>query len=69
MFLIGGIFCNWGQMGANGLVEFEIYFDWGHFFKLGAKVLVEFEKMCLIRGHFLILGIFFIIGGKWGQMC
>jgi len=38
-------------------------FIWGHFFNLGANMFVEFEKC------FLIGGIFFKIGAKWGQMC
>ena len=56
--ILGAIFKNnggnWGQMGANVLVEFEnVFFNWGHFFpilgaiggnwvQMGANVLVEF---------------------------
>ena len=63
-FLIGGIFLNWGhffynwgQMGANVLVEFEnvfliggIYFyNWGHFFfKLGAKIILGSRKSAIL---------------------
>ena len=32
VFLIGGIFYNWGQLGANVIVEFEIFFYLGAFF-------------------------------------
>ena len=31
--------------------------------QMGANVLVEFENVFFRWGHF------FIIGGKWGQMC
>ena len=46
-----------------GINKFErnggkFLFYWGHFFKLGANVLVEFEKC------FLIGDTFFPIGGK-----
>ena len=54
VFLIGG---NWGQLGANVLVEFKIFFNWGHFSfpnwgQLWANVLVEFENVFLIGGIF-----------------
>jgi len=30
---IWGIFLNWGQMGANVIVEFKnVFFNWWHFF-------------------------------------
>ena len=58
-------------MGANSLIGGKFFlndnlikkigaflFNWGHFFKLGANVLVEFEKC------FLIGDTFFPIGGK-----
>ena len=32
-FTIGcNFFPNWGQLGANVLVEFEMFFNWGHLF-------------------------------------
>ena len=70
IFLIEGIFLNWGQMGANVLLEFEKKkFDWGHFFfnlgAMGANGLVEFENVVLIGSIlFTIGGIFFL---SWGQ--
>ena len=33
MFLIGGTFFKLGAMGSNVLVEFKMFFKWGHFFK------------------------------------
>ena len=57
-FLIGGIFYNWGQLGANVKVEYEFVFKSGAFYAL-----VEFENM------FLIGGILFQFGGNWGQIC
>ena len=49
-------------MGANVLVEFEnVFFNWGHFFKLGAmgaNLLVEFENIFFNLGHFFY---------NWGQ--
>ena len=55
---------HWGhllQFGANVLVEFEnvffliegIFYNWG---RLGANVLVEFEKKNFNGGIFLLLG-------------
>ena len=56
MFLIGGIFFNLGQMGANVLVEYKnvilirgIFNYWWQFFSqfgaIGGNVLVEFENV------------------------
>ena len=40
MFLIGGIFFKLEAMWANVLVEFEnVFFYWGHFFKVGGIIL------------------------------
>ena len=34
-------------------------FNWGHFFKLGANVLVEYKNVFVIRGIFYNWGYFF----------
>ena len=74
VFLIGGIFYNWGQLGANVIGEFENVFLIGGilFSQLGPNVLVELEI-------FFNLGAFFYnwgqcwFGGKfvpfWGHTC
>ena len=49
------------------LVEFNFFFIWGIFLKLGAmgaNVLVEFENVFLIGSIFLQLGAFFL---SWGE--
>ena len=55
-----------------GINKFErnggkFLFYWGHFFKLGANVLVEFENIFFNWGHFLHLGAFFYICGNFFQ--
>ena len=55
-YLIGGkFFLNDNLKKKLG----AFFFNWGHFFKLGENVLLEFEKKNL-------LGAFF---SNWGQMC
>ena len=52
-FLIGGIFF---KLGANILVEFEvfligaIFFNWGDFFQIGGKYVSGIWKKILIEG-------------------
>ena len=55
---------NWGQMGTNVLVEFEIFFyNWGHFFPIGGN-LSQRGQMCMKNlKKKLIGGIFY----SWGQ--
>jgi len=57
---LGAFFSNWGQMGTNVLVEFDIFFNLGHSFQIlgaigGSNVFVEFENVFFIRAN-------------WGQM-
>ena len=48
-FLIGGIFCNWGQMGANVLVEFEnVIFNGGIFYDWGQKIILGSRKTAIL---------------------
>ena len=61
VFLIGGIFYNWGQLGANVIVEFENVFLIGGilFSQLGAiggKCVSEFEFVFLMGGIFFQFG-------------
>ena len=52
IILIGGIFYNWGQMGANVLVEFEnAIFKGGIFLQLGAKNYFGIEKISFFGNY------------------
>ena len=56
-FFSWDIFLQLEQLGANVLVEFQIFFfNWGHFiFQFGAIVLVEFKNVCLNWEHFFTI--------------